>query len=163
MSSFKSMNSTLFEADAVANTGNGKAQQLVHQTEGSDVWVCIMVGHSSVLFGNTLYTRTSSLHPGVQMGYKNPLKCWGGLAMDQHPIQGGVTTLLVASGIDATLWLSADSNFYKIFPLQSMLCYLDSGSGAASLSLDRITVFYSWVCQFTLTMCPAPTSCINVF
>lgn len=30
MSSFKSMNSTLFEADAVANTGNGKAQQLVH-------------------------------------------------------------------------------------------------------------------------------------
>ena len=52
-------------------------------------------GHCVVFLGETLYSHSASLHPGVQMSTS---KCAGGdPAMDKHPIQGGVAILLAAS------------------------------------------------------------------
>ena len=49
-------------------------------------------GHCVVFLSKTLYSHSASLH---QVGTS---KCAGGnLAMDQHPIQGGVAILLAAS------------------------------------------------------------------
>ena len=52
-------------------------------------------GHCVVFLGETLYSHSASLHPGVQIGTS---KCAGGNpAMEKHPIQGGVAILLTAS------------------------------------------------------------------
>ena len=52
-------------------------------------------GHCVVFLGETLYSHSASLHPGVQMGTS---KCAGSNpAINQHPIQGGVAILLAAS------------------------------------------------------------------
>ena len=56
-------------------------------------------GRCVVLLGEILYSHSTSLHPGVQMG-TDEFNAWGGggggnPAMDQHPIQGGVEILLV--------------------------------------------------------------------
>ena len=52
-------------------------------------------GHCVVFLGKTLYSHRASLHPGVQMGTSK--YAGGNLAMDQHPIQWGVATLLDTS------------------------------------------------------------------
>ena len=52
-------------------------------------------GHCVVFLGKTLYSHSASLHPGVQMGTSK--YAGGNLAMDYHPIQGGVAILLAAS------------------------------------------------------------------
>lgn len=53
-------------------------------------------GHCVVFLGKTLYSRSSSFHPDVQMVTGN-LMLGGNHAMDEHPIQGGVEILIVAS------------------------------------------------------------------
>ena len=52
-------------------------------------------GHCVVFLGETLYSHSASLHPGVQMGTRK--YAGGNPAMDYHPIQGGVAILLAAS------------------------------------------------------------------
>ena len=52
-------------------------------------------GHCVVFLGKTLYYHSAFLHPGVQMGTSK--NAGGNLAMDYHPIQGGVAILLAAS------------------------------------------------------------------
>ena len=53
-------------------------------------------GQGCVMFlGKTLYFHSASLHPGVQMGTNKYAE--GNPVMDQHPIQGGVATLLATS------------------------------------------------------------------
>ena len=51
---------------------------------------------SVVFFGKALYSQSASLRPGVQMG-TSKFNAGGNPAMEQHPIQGGVEILLVAS------------------------------------------------------------------
>ena len=53
-------------------------------------------GHCVVFLGKTLNSHGASLHPGVLMGTIKS-NAGGNLAMDWHPIQGGVEILLVAS------------------------------------------------------------------
>ena len=53
-------------------------------------------GHCVVLLGKTLYSHSASLHPGVKMG-TSEFNAGGNPVMDQHPIQGGVEILSVAS------------------------------------------------------------------
>ena len=48
-----------------------------------------------MFLGKTLYYHSAFLHPGVQMGTSK--NAGGNLAMDYHPIQGGVAILLAAS------------------------------------------------------------------
>ena len=52
-------------------------------------------GHCVVFLGETLYSHSASLHPGVQMGTRK--YAGGNPAMDHHPIQRGVAILLAAS------------------------------------------------------------------
>ena len=52
-------------------------------------------GHCVVFSGETLYSQSASLHPGVQMGTSK--YAGGSPAMDWHPIQRGVAILLAAS------------------------------------------------------------------
>ena len=54
------------------------------------------LGHYTVSLGKRIYSHSTSLHPGVWMG-TDKLNAAGNPAMDQHPIQGGVEILLVAS------------------------------------------------------------------
>ena len=53
-------------------------------------------GHCVVFLGMTLHPHSASLHPGVYMG-TNKFNAGGNPAMYQHPIQGEVEILLVAS------------------------------------------------------------------
>ena len=53
-------------------------------------------GHCVVFLGKTLNSHGASLRPGVLMGNIKS-NAGGNLAMDWHPIQGGVEILLVAS------------------------------------------------------------------
>ena len=53
-------------------------------------------GHCVVFLGKTLHSHSASLHPGVYMG-TGKFNARGNPAMDQHPIQGGVEILSVAS------------------------------------------------------------------
>ena len=49
-----------------------------------------------MFLGKTLYSHGASLHPGVKMG-TGEFSAGGNPAMDEHPIQGGVEILSVAS------------------------------------------------------------------
>ena len=49
-----------------------------------------------MFLGKTLYSHSASLHPGVEMGTVE-LNAGISPTMDQHPIQGGVEILLIAS------------------------------------------------------------------
>ena len=55
-------------------------------------------GHCVVFYAMTLYSHSTSFHPGEYMGtgeFNAEGTC--NPAMDQHPIKGGVEILLVAS------------------------------------------------------------------
>ena len=56
-------------------------------------------GHCCVFLGKALYSLSASLYPGVQNGYQmSKFNAEGGNSvMNEHPIQGGVEKLLVAS------------------------------------------------------------------
>ena len=53
-------------------------------------------GHCVVFLGMTLHSHSASLHPDVYMG-TGEFNAGGNPVMYQHPIQGGVEILLVAS------------------------------------------------------------------
>ena len=65
-------------------------------SESSGPGLSLGQGHCVVFLGKTPFSHSASLHPGVQMGTRK-FNAGGNLAMDQHPIQGGVEILLVTS------------------------------------------------------------------
>ena len=56
----------------------------------------LATGHCVVSLGQTIYSHSVSLHPGVQMG-TSKVNAGGNLAMDEHPIQEGLEIFLVTS------------------------------------------------------------------
>jgi len=78
-------------------------------------------GHCIVFLGKTLNSHSASLHPGVQMG-TGEFNVGGNPAMDQHPIQGGVEILTVASCYrnQDKLWPDGPLGLYAVFTFTYM-------------------------------------------
>ena len=102
-----------------------------------------------------LYSHSASLHPGVSMGTGD---CYAGgyLAMDQHPIQGGVEILLVTSCYWNRDKLRSDGPHWPVCRLIVTSCCTFSHAAMFDISLSTLTLVipdWTFSSELSLTFC----------